>query len=229
MNTSRRQPRVELPELEHGLTLVDIDADLGVKPVQSLLLDRVFAGAGDAYWVDAAGTAQTTRLRELAPDPRYLDRVHVARGFTAYQQTSLLDRLAGEHVTDPCVVIATGIDRLYRDSDSSTKHTKQLLIRSIAALARVGRVHDVPVVVTRSRADEFTQPLVNASKTHLQCDHTQFGPRFTDTAGEVDALVYCLGNGWVQTTLAYWQEVLAQRARMYDAPFVSEDVASQVA
>ena len=45
MNASRRQPRVELPELEPGLTLVDVDADLGVTPVQSLLLDRVFAGA----------------------------------------------------------------------------------------------------------------------------------------------------------------------------------------
>ena len=66
MNASRRQPRVELPELEPGLTLVDVDADLGVTPVQSLLLDRVFAGAGDAYWVDAADAAQTTRLRELA-------------------------------------------------------------------------------------------------------------------------------------------------------------------
>ena len=228
MNASRRQPRVELPELDSGLTLVDVDADLGVTPVQSVLLDCVFAGAGNAYWVDAAGTSQTTRLRELAPDPRYLDRVHVARGFTAHQQTSLLDRLAGEHVTDPSVVVVTGIDRLYRDSDSSTKHAKQLLVRSLAALARVGRVHDVPVIVTRSRDDEFTKPIVNAARTRLRCRDTQFGPRFTDAAGDIDALVYHLGDGWVQTTLAYWQEVLAHRAQMYDSPVVSEEAVSRV-
>ena len=228
MNSSQREPRVELPEVDAGLTLVDTDSDLGVTPVQSLLLDCVFAGDGDAYWVDAAGAARTTRLRELAPDQRYLNRVHVARGFTAHQQTSLLDRLTGARVTSPSVVVATGIDRLYRDSDVPTDHAQELLVRSIAALARVGRVHNVPVVVTRSRDDEFTKPIVNAAKTHLQCEDTQFGPRFTDTTGDVETLVYHLGNGWVQTTLAYWQEVLSHRARIHDAPELSADPPSQV-
>ncbi len=228
MNTSQRQPRVALPDLDAGIALVDVDSDLGVTPVQSLLLDRVFAGDGDAYWVDAAGAARTTRLRELAPDQRYLHRVHVARGFTAHQQTSLLDRLTGEHVTTPSVVVATGIDRLYRDGDVPRNRAQELLVRSIAALARVSRVHDIPVIVTRSRADEFTNPLVNAAQTHLQCEDTQFGPRFTTPTGDVDTLVYHLGNGWVQTTLAYWQEVLTHRARMHDAPGVSEDATSGV-
>ena len=228
MNASQRQSRVELPELDVGLTLVDVGSDLGVTPVQSLLLDRVFAGDGDAYWVDAAGAARTTRLRELAADKRYLRRVHVARGFTAYQQTSLLDRLIGEHVTTPSVVVATGIDRLYREDDVPTAHAKELLVRSIAALARVGRVHDVPVIVTRSSGDEFTEPVVKAAKTQLHCQNTQFGPRFTDAAGDVEALVYQLGDGWVQTTLAYWQEVLAHRAQMHDTPVVSEETAPQI-
>ena len=228
MNTSQRQPPVELPELDAGLTLVDVGSDLGVTPIQSVLLDCVFAGDGDAYWVDAAGAARTTRLRELAPDDRYLQRVHVARGFTAYQQTSLLDRLTGEHVTTPSVVVATGIDRLYRDSDVPTDSAQELLVRSLAALSRVGRVHDVPVVVTRSRADEFTQPLVNAAQAHLRCEDTRFGPRFTDTAGDVETLVYHLGDGWVQTTLAYWQEVLAHRARMHNAPVAGEEATSGI-
>jgi len=223
MNTTRRQPSVELPELGSGLTLVDADSNLGVTPVQSLLLDRVFAGNGDAYWVDAAGAARTTRLRELVPDKRYLQRVHVARGFTAYQQTSLLDRLTGDYVTTPSVVVATGIDRLYRDDDVPTDTAQELLVRSLAALARVGRVHDVPVVVTRSRADEFAEPIVNAAQTHLRCEDTPFGPRFTDATGDVETLVYHLGDGWVQTTLAYWQEVLTHRARMHDALGVNEE------
>jgi hypothetical protein len=214
--------------LDAGITLVDVDSDLGVTPVQSLLLDCVFTGDGDAYWVDAAGAAQTARLRELAPDKRYLRRVHVARGFTAYQQTSLLDRLAGAHVTSPSVVVVTGIDRLYRTGDVPTDRTRALLVRSIAALARVGRVHDVPVIVTRSRADEFTRPLENAAQTRLQCEDTRFGPRFIDTADDTETLVYRLGDGWVQTTLAYWQEVLAHRARMYDAAGANDGATSGV-
>jgi hypothetical protein len=154
--------------------------------------------------------------------------VHVARGFTAYQQTSLLDRLTGEHVTAPSIVVATGIDRLYREDDVPANQAQELLVRSIAALARVGRVHDIPVVVTRSRADEFTRPLVNAAQTHLKCEDTQFGPQFTDTAGDVDTLVYHLGDGWVQTTLAYWQEVLTHRARMHDTPVAGEETTSGV-
>jgi len=226
MNASQRRPPVELPEPDVGLTLVDVDSDLGVTPVQSVLLDRLFAGDGDAYWVDAAGAARTTRLRELAPDERCLERVHVARGFTAYQQTALLDRLAGEHVATPSVVVATGLDRLYRAGDVPRNRAQELLVRSLAALARVGRVHDVPVVVTRSRADAFTQPLVNAAQTRLRCEDTRFGPRFTDAAGDVETLVYRLGDGWVQTTLAYWQEVLAHRARMHETPVAGEEATS---
>lgn len=30
---------------------------------------------GLAYWVDGAGAARTTRLHELAPSPRVLDRI----------------------------------------------------------------------------------------------------------------------------------------------------------
>lgn len=38
-----------------------------------------------------------------------------------------------------------------------------------------------------------------------------------DTTGDVETLVYHTGDGWMQTTLAYWQEVLEHRARMHEA------------
>jgi len=41
--------------------------------------------AGPAFWVDANGHATTTTLSQIAPSRRLLDRIHVARGFTAYQ------------------------------------------------------------------------------------------------------------------------------------------------
>lgn len=224
--TQSGQSSAELPDLEPGVTLVDVDTELGVTPVQTLLLDRLLANDSDAYWVDGAGAARTTRLRELAPSPRVLDRVHIARGFTAEQHTSLTDRLAGALDERPSVVVATGLDRLYRDDDVPADRASTMFVRAIASLARVARAQDVPVLVTRSREDNFSAPLANAARCHLRCRETPFGPRFEDDAGERETLVYHTGDGWMQTTLAYWQEVLEHRARMHEAPTLERVVSA---
>ncbi|PHQ38210.1 hypothetical protein DJ69_12700 [Halorubrum persicum] len=216
---SSRRPTADFPKLTPGVTLVDVDNDLGVTPVQALLLDQVLGGDGRAYWVDGANRANTTQLRELAPADRVLDRIDIARGFTAHQHTSLLDRLAGrlDSHDQPSVVVATGLDRMYRDADIEDELATQMFIRAIASIARIARVHNVPVVVTRCREDDFSRPLQRAAETHLQCRATPCGPRFEDTAGDVETLVYHTDDGWIQTTLAYWQEVLEHRARIHGA------------
>ena len=116
---SSRRPTADLPDLAPGVTLVDVDNDLGVTPVQALLLDQVFGGDGRAYWVDGANRANTTRLRELAPADRVLDRIDVAGGFTAHQHTSLPGRLGGrlEIRDQPSVVVPTDLDGMYRGAD----------------------------------------------------------------------------------------------------------------
>jgi len=219
MHTRSRRPTADLPELAPGVTLVDVDDDLGVTPVQALLLDRVLSSDGPAFWVDGANRANTTRLRELAPADRVLDRIEVARGFTAHQHTSLLDRLAGRLAAreSPSVVVATGLDGMYRAADVDGELAEQMFIRAIASVARVARVHDVPVIVTRCREDDFSKPLRRAATTHLQCRETPFGPRFEDAAGDTETLVYHTEDGWMQTTLAYWREVLEHRARMHES------------
>ena len=222
MQTHSQRPTADLPELTPGVTLVDVDDDLGVTPVQALLLDRVLGADGPAFWVDGANSANTTRLRELAPADRVLDRIEVARGFTAHQHTALLDRLAGRLAAreSPSIVVATGLDGMYRATDVDSELAEQLFVRAIASVARVARVHDMPVIVTRCRDDEFSTPLRRAATTHLQCEKTPFGPRFEDAAGDTETLVYHTDDGWFQTTLAYWQEVLEHRARMYDGATV---------
>ncbi|GAB6878409.1 hypothetical protein JCM17823_06830 [Halorubrum gandharaense] len=212
---TRSRPTAGLPEFGAGVTLLDVDDDLGVTPVQALLIDQVLGNEGDAYWVDAVGAARTTRLRELVPDQRVLERIHVARGFTPYQHTSLIDRV-NSTLDDAAVVVATGVDRLYRDGNLSQEEAETMQVRALTSLARIARVHDLPVIVTRSREDDFSAPLANAAATHLRCRKTPFGPRFEDDAGETETLVYHTGDGWMQTTLAYWREVLEHRVRMHD-------------
>ncbi|WP_424015202.1 hypothetical protein ACOZ35_04170 [Halorubrum xinjiangense] len=228
MSTRSNRPTADLPELAPGVTLVDVDDDLGVTPVQALLLDRVLGSDGPAFWVDGANRANTTRLRELAPADRVLDRVEVARGFTAHQHTALLDRLAGRLAAreSPSVVLATGLDARYRDADVDGDVAEAMFIRAVASVARVARVHDAPVLVTRCRDDEFSRPLRRAAETHLACRATAFGPRFEDTEGETETLVYHGADGWIQTTLAYWREVLEHRARMYESAALDRPVAA---
>ena len=222
MHTRSRRPTADLPELAPGVTLVDVDDELGVTPVQALLLDRVLGGDGPAFWVDGANSANTTRLRELAPADRVLDRVEVARAFTAHQHTALVDRLSGRLAAreSPSVVVATGLDGMYRAADVDGEFAETMFVRAIASVARVARVHDVPVLVTRCREDDFSRPLRRSAKTHLRCRETPFGPRFADAAGDAETLVYRADDGWLQTTLAYWREVLEHRARMHESAAV---------
>ena len=228
MSTRSNRPTADLPELAPGVTLVDVDDDLGVTPVQALLLDRVLGSDGPAFWVDGANRANTTRLRELAPADRVLDRVEVARGVTAHQHTALLDRLAGRLAAraSPSVVLATGLDARYRDADVDGELAESMFVRAIAAVARVARVHDAPVLVTRRRDDEFSRPLRRAAATRLRCTATPFGPRFEDAAGEAETLVYRGADGWAQTTLAYWREVLEHRARVHESTALDRPAAA---
>ncbi|MYL68973.1 hypothetical protein [Halorubrum distributum] len=228
MSTRSDRPTADLPELSSGVTLVDVDDDLGVTPVQALLLDRVLGSDGPAFWVDGANRANTTRLRELAPADRVLDRVEVARGFTAHQHTALLDRLAGRLAAraSPSVVLATGLDARYRAADVDRELAGDMFVRAVASVARVARVHDAPVLVTRCRDDAFSRPLRRAAATRLTCRATPFGPRFEDAAGEAETLVYRGADGWTQTTLAYWREVLEHRARMYDSAALGRPAAA---
>ncbi|WP_435062821.1 hypothetical protein [Halobaculum sp. EA56] len=215
---------VELPTLHPGVTLLDIDSSLGVEPLCAVVLDHLIGDSGRAFWVDAGGHVRTRTLHRLAPHPRYLDRITAARGFTAYQHASLLDRLprvvsdAAVDRTPPALVVVPAIDRLYREDDIPREQSKDLLVRRLATLAGIARQRDIPVVLTRSREDDLSAPVEAAAHETLSCTATTFGPRFTDQEGTDETLVYHVGDGWMQTTLAFWREILEHRAQVAGAP-----------
>lgn len=211
---------IDLPELTPGVTLLDVESELGVSPMQAVVIDQLLSDSGQAFWVDGGGReAKTTRLRELAPHIGHLDRIQIARSFTAFQHVSLMDRLAAQVEAAPngelALVVATGFDLCYREDDLEGDHAQEFLLRQLAVLSRITREQGIPVLVTRVRDDEFSLPLANAARTHLRCEATQFGPRFVDIdAEEQETLVYHTGDGYLQTTIAFWREVLEHRAQM---------------
>ncbi|GAB7009506.1 hypothetical protein [Halorubrum trueperi] len=215
------------PTLEPGVTLLDRDSQLGVEPLQALVLDHLLTTDGVASWVDAGGRARTSTLRELAPHRRYLNRIDVARGFTPYQHASLVDRLAGriESSSVPHTLVVTpALDALYRDTDIARREATEQLLHALAILSEIAREHDIPVLVTRTRTDEFAEPIAAAATARISCEATRFGPRFS--ADSAETLVYPITDGWVQTTLTFWQEILEHRARIDDTAATPTPMAS---
>ena len=228
-----------LPSLGDGITLLDVDGGRGVPVLQSLVLDHLLLHEGAAFWVDANGHATTTTLAQIAPSQRLLNRIHVARGFTAYQHygavcdlptavnqsiqqsttgTDTLGRQRPGRDDDssphtPSLIVAPAVDAQYRTDDTlREKHAETLQARTLAQLATYAQGYDVPVLVTRSTVDELTAPVATIADHHLECEQTRMGPRFV--GDEFETLVYPVDDGaYYQTTFAYWRQLLDARAK----------------
>ncbi len=183
-----------LPQLDDGITLLDVEGGRDVPILQSLVLGHLLLHDGPAFWVDANGHATTTTtLAQIAPSQRLLDRIHVARGFTAYQhygavcdlptavtqsiQMSTADtgsagRRAPSRDEDtsphtPALTVAPAVDTQYRADDTlGETHAKTLQARTLAQLATYADGYDIPVLVTRNERNEFTEPVATVADHH---------------------------------------------------------------
>jgi len=227
-----------LPSLDNGITLLDVEEGRGVPTLQSLVLDHLLLHDGPAFWVDTNGHATTTTLAQIAPSQRLLDRIHVTRGFTAYQHYGVVCNLPAavnqsiqESAADtgargrqptasdndssphtPSLIVVPAVDAQYRADDTlGDAHTETLQARTLARLTTYAEGYDIPVLVTRSERDAFTEPIETAADHHLQCEQTRMGPRIV--GDDFETLVYPVEDGaYYQTTFAYWRQLLETRA-----------------
>lgn len=200
-----------LPTLDPGLTLLESEGR-AVGPLDSLVLDHLLRGAGDAVWVDSGGHATTRNLARLAPSLSLLERVRVARGFTAYQHQTLVRRACESFPPAASLVVVPWVDALYRDGDCTDREASAMLGRVAERLATLAEERDVAVLVTRREADGLTDPIEARAAATVTCRETRFGPRFVGDGFET--LVYDAG-GAVQTTLAFWARVLERRQAVH--------------
>lgn len=212
-NGGRSEP--ELPTLEAGVRLLDVNGDKrATGPLHSLVLDHLLLNDGNAVWMDAGGHAVSQSLASLAPSMRVLDRIRVARGFTANQHYDLIRQLPDHVDEDTSLVVCPAFDHLYRDAETYADEGEDLMLRALATVTRMASEHDVPALVTRSSTDSFAAPLEAAAQETLRCEQTKFGPRFV--GDEFETLVYPMENGMVQTTLTFWKRVLQTRVSVQD-------------
>jgi hypothetical protein len=227
-----------LPSLNDGITLLDVDGSRGVPILQSLVLDHLLLHDGPAFWVDANGHATTTTLAQIAPSHRLLNRIHVARGFTAYQhygtvcdlpaaanqsiqestdnigsrgrQPTASDNDSSPHT--PSLIVAPAVDAQYHADDTpGERHAKTLQARTFARLVAYAEGYNVPVLVTRSKRDAITESVETTADHHLECEQTRMGPRIV--GDDFETLIYPVDDGaYYQTTFAYWRQLLEARA-----------------
>lgn len=196
-----------LPALEPGVTLLETDGR-ATGALQSLVLDHVLLSEGTALWVDARGHAATVSLADVAPTRRVLDRIRVARAFTAFQHYAIVESLSTARSAETSLVVAPALEWFYANDDLLAGEGARMLAGALAELRRLADDRDLPVVVTRRSADGLGRDVAAAADERLECTLTRFGPRF---AGEsFDTLVYDRDGG-VQTTLAFWRRVLRRR------------------
>ncbi|MFB6233438.1 MAG: hypothetical protein ABEH61_04185 [Haloarculaceae archaeon] len=225
------------PTLEEGVTLLDISDGRGVPILQSVVVDHLLLNDGPAFWVDANGHATTTTIARIAPSRRLLNRIHVARGFTAYQHYAAVADLStavenhepsvstgggtlntestshAQSPPSPSLIVVPAADARYRDEDSLAKSDSETLqARTLAQLSSYASEYEIPVLITRTATDEFTEPIAAAADQHIECEQTEMGPRFV--GDDFETLVYPVEGGtYYQTTFAYWQQLLAARAK----------------
>lgn len=214
--TVDRPQSASFPELDPGVTVLTVDTSVR-QAIHALAVDYVLLASGEAVWIDPGTHAQTDPLVEVAPSRRILDRIHVARGFTPFQHLELLRSLPDSCSNRTELVVVPHLDAYYRDDGLLADEGRDMLLSGIASLARIARDHDIPVLITRQTNDDFSQPIERAATQTIVCEATPFGPRFrTD---ETETLVYPSADGqWMQTTLAFWHEVIASRQPLYGQP-----------
>jgi hypothetical protein len=189
-------------------------SDEPAAPLASLAIDRLLTDGGPVWWADAGGHARTDTLARVAPSTGLLDRVRVARAFTATQHASLLETLERRTTPDAALVVCPALDALYRGDDLPGDEPADLLAAAADRLVRIAG-SGVPVLLTLGTADDLASPVARAVDERVDHESTRFGPRF---AGEgFETLVYPRRDGTVQTTLAFWRRVLERRAAVAGA------------
>ncbi|MFB6095506.1 MAG: hypothetical protein ABEJ71_03515 [Halodesulfurarchaeum sp.] len=202
----------ELPSLDPGIQLLELP-ERTLAPLHSLVLDHLLVTGGEARWIDARNRGPSQLLAALAPADRVLDRVRIARGFTAFQHAAIVEA-AESTLSDASLLVAPALDSQYRDDDVRGVEPRELLLRVLARLAGYARRFDLPVLVTRTADDRLGRPVRAAARDVIAVERTPFGPRFT--AGDFETLVYPGTDGRpVQTTLAFWRRVLEAREPLH--------------
>lgn len=192
-----------LPELEPGVTLLRTTHSRS-SVLHRLALQTIRRADGRAYWVDARNTASTYALHELG-HRRLLERLRIARAFTAYQHVSLVERLVNAVTPRTGCLILPNAPSLYRDDDVPAHEAAPLLEAVVGALHEVCTTYDIPVLASDAgQHDDLADTVASAADVTYRAEPTDLGYRVE--GADFETTVYWDETGW-QTTIPYWVEL----------------------
>lgn len=196
-----------LPSLDRGVSLLET-GERATGALQSLVLDHLLVTGGLAYWIDGYGHAVTSTLARIAPSTRLLDRIQIARGFTPFQHHRLLEQL-DTCTTDPELVVLPAFESQYRGDDLARGDADRLLASAADQIRILTSQYEIPILLTRHQDGPLPERLKALVESRIHYETTRFGPRFVGE--DFETLVYDVGEGLIQTTLTFWEQVLAAR------------------
>jgi len=192
----------DVPTLDAGMTLLRPPGPRSTA-VHRVALATLAATTGVAYWVDARNAADTYALYDLADSARRLDRLRVARAFTAYQHHTLGRRLVERVDARTGLLVVPNVAALYRDEDVPRYRRERLLDSTVRTLAALADAREIPTLVSVP-ADYDAGPVADHADREVRCERTDLGYRF-DGPG-VETTVY-VQDGYWQTTIPYWVDL----------------------
>jgi len=136
-------------EILHMDSTTSFVLDVTYRTVVEALMTR----PGDVVYVDGCcrvNPYEVVRLckRYAFPVRGALERLHVARGFTAYQMSTIIDEQLRERMEGASLLVVSGIQYLYQDTDVPYDEARVLLERVVEHVRDLSEAFSVPALVT---------------------------------------------------------------------------------
>ncbi|MEF8900786.1 MAG: hypothetical protein V5A25_06160 [Halovenus sp.] len=163
---------------------------------------------GPVYWIDARNTASTYALSRMAPTDGVLDRIRIARAFTAYQHFTLVERVINQVTPQTGFIVAPNLPSLYCDGDVPGHEANDMIEAAYKALATLGDSLGLPILVS-TVTDRFDDLISTHATRTVECIETGLGYRFEGETVQTHG--YWYGGCW-QTTIPYWVDLFGAGA-----------------
>lgn len=193
------------PTLEEGVSHLERPTQRSIA-LHRIVIQELQERDGVTFWVDSRNNASTYILNDLAPSPRTLEGIQIARAFTAYQHHTLVRKLIEKITPRTSLVVIPCIPSLYGDDDVPGQEGEDLLEASLSILRELSDAYEIPVLVTTSGESQRMRQLVTEySETTIEATKTDQG--FKYSTDEFETQIYW-DDGFWQTTIPYWVELL---------------------
>ena len=183
MPISQTVTEVQTPKVVEGWNLVETDTALAFPA----LIKHLAAENEEILWIDSANQANTHYFESR---PELLDKIYIARAFTALQHFQLCKNI-GEYD----LVVAPEIDRLYEESS---------LYRSEAVEIFEEMIEELDGKILYSTSTDLGFNAREKADNRIKVEETTQGLKFSQKNRSTQ--VYRNNTGF-QTTLPFYEEV----------------------